>query len=177
MSAYFALANVSPPAVHCTAQACCLSKLTTPCLHAGWPAWCCPALQGEWYCHSASQAWQRLHNAVSLLTQLAALLTKQACHVSTACKGHAHAIGTRPTCSSAAAWQSACARSAQATAPITHLFRPLLQIQHQNEINDAFFLADALTKRCARVLGQPAGPCGCIVVHAACLPVAHLSIT
>ena len=32
-------------------------------------------------------------------------------------------------------------------APSTDLCRPLLQIQHQNEINDAFFLADALTKR------------------------------
>lgn len=47
------------------------------------------------------------------------------------------------------------------------------KIQHQNEINDAFFLADALTKRWAHVLVQPCcGLVGCMVAHAACLLVA-----
>ena len=52
--------------------------------------------------------------------------------------------------------KTASAMRALAPAPSTDLLRPLLQIQHQNEINDAFFLADALTKRWLMCLGQPA---------------------
>ena len=117
--------------------------------------------------------------AVSLLTQLAALLTKQICNVSTACKGRAHAIGGRPTCSKRCCLAERISQVSTGFCSQHSPFRPLLQIQHQNEINDAFFLADALTKRCARVLRQPAGPCGLhcgpCCLSASCSPVHTMS--